>query len=85
MIPFGDLIFATIASVTALLQVANFLDDCEFEDYINETGWWATQQAPQEQQEPLVSKGTKNMENVANVVGDNFEASSGDIEVSQSL
>lgn len=22
-------------------QVAYFLDGCEFEDYINETGWWS--------------------------------------------
>lgn len=78
----GDLIFVMIVSVTALLQVATFLDDCEFQDYINETGWWATQQ---EQQETIVSKTTDDLTSVANVVENDSEAHNGHTEVSRAL
>lgn len=30
------------ATTTSLLKVARFLDDCEFQDYINGAGLWST-------------------------------------------
>lgn len=57
--------------------MASFLDACEFQDYINEAGWWATQRVP------LVSKTGNDVASVADIVQADPEAHEGHIEVSQ--
>ena len=59
--------------------MASFLDTCEFEDYINETGWWATQREPL----LLISKTGDDVTSVADVGQADPEAHEGRIEVNQ--
>lgn len=59
--------------------MASFLDACEFEDYINEAGWWATQREPL----LIVSKTADGVTSVADAAQADPVAHEGHIEVNK--